>query len=264
MRPVRLGAVGYLNARPLVYGLDADPRFTLRYDVPSRCATLLHAGEIDLGMIPSIELAAGNYRIVSGVAIASEGPVGSVALFSRKPIERIESIALDESSRTSVALLRVLCAERFGIAPAFRAARPDLEGMLAKSDAALLIGDPALFARHDALGVLKVDLGEEWTAATGLPFVWAFWAGRAGAASPETCEGLEQARDAGVDAIPAVAAEFAQGDVGRERIARRYLRENIKYFLGERQERGLERFFGSAARLGLVGRPVAASFYGAR
>jgi chorismate dehydratase len=264
MTTVRLGAVGYLNARPLVHGLDADARFALRRDVPSQCAALLHAGAIDLGMIPSIELGAGDYRIVPGVAIASEGPVASVALFSAKPVDRIASIALDESSRTSAALVRVLCAERFGIAPAFRAAQPDLTAMLRTCDAALLIGDPALFAPHAALGVLKVDLGAEWTEATGLPFVWAFWAGRPGAASPETCDALEAARDAGVDAADAIAAGFGGGDPAREEIARRYLRENIRYFLGERHERALERFYGSAARLGLVERGVAPAFYGGR
>jgi chorismate dehydratase len=212
-------------------------------------------------MIPSIEIGAGDYRIVPGVAIASEGPVASVALFSTKPIDRVESIALDESSRTSAALVRVLCAERFGIAPAFHGAAPDLLAMLGRSDAALLIGDPALFAPYESLGVLKVDLGAEWTEATGLPFVWAFWAGRPGAASPETCEALEGARDAGVEAIPAIAAEFGGGDPARERIARRYLRENIKYFLGERHERALERFYEAAVRLGIVERPVAAAFY---
>jgi chorismate dehydratase len=264
MTPVRLGAVGYLNARPLVQGLDEDSRFTLRFDVPSRCAALLHAGDIELGMIPSIELGGGDYRVVPGVAIASEGPVASVALFTTKPVERVESIALDESSRTSAALVRVLCAERFGIAPAFHRAGPDLPAMLSRCDAALLIGDPALFAPVDALGVLKVDLGEAWTEATGLPFVWAFWAGRPDAATAGTCDALEAARDAGVDAVPAIAAAFGGGDPLREGIARRYLRENIRYFLGERHEQALERFYASAARLGILERPIAPAFYAAR
>jgi hypothetical protein len=92
MTAVRLGAVGYLNARPLVVGLNRSPRFTLRYDVPSECARLLHAGDIDVGLVPSIEYTRGNaYRIVPDLAIMSDGPVASVALFSTRPIADIRS-----------------------------------------------------------------------------------------------------------------------------------------------------------------------------
>ena len=116
---VRLGAVGYLNARPLVYGLDSSPQFDLRYDVPSECARLLHAGAIDVGLIPSIEyLRGGPYRIAPDLAIASRGPVASVAIYTTRPIADVRSIALDTSSRTSVALVSVLCARRFRIRPA--------------------------------------------------------------------------------------------------------------------------------------------------
>jgi chorismate dehydratase len=116
MVPVRLGAVGYLNARPLVFGLDRSSRFALRFDVPSRCASLLHDGGIDLGLIPSIEYLRGpaggsganDYRIVPGPAIVSRGAVASVMLYSKKPIGDVRSIAMDTSSRTSVALTRVL------------------------------------------------------------------------------------------------------------------------------------------------------------
>ena len=111
MNPLRVGAVGYLNARPLVYGLERDARFAVRFDAPSRCAELLHTGEVDLGLIPSIEYLHGpDYAIVPGVAIASHGPVASVALFTKGRVSAIQSIAADSGSRTSVALLRVLCA----------------------------------------------------------------------------------------------------------------------------------------------------------
>src|SRR5437762_12270065 len=145
MKPVRLGAVGYLNARPLVFGLDRSPRFEVRFDVPSECARLLHAGEIDLGLIPSIEYLRGDsYRIVPDLAIASRGPVASVALFTKRPMSDVRSIVMDTSSRTSVALARVLCARLFKIEPVFEAHEPDLAAMLARGDAALLIGDNAL------------------------------------------------------------------------------------------------------------------------
>src|SRR5688500_1728904 len=176
---IRLGAVSYLNTRPLVYDLERQThRFTIRFDVPAKCAELLHAGAVDLGLIPSIEYPGHDYRIVPDLSIASDGPVASVAVFTRVPAGRIRSIALDTSSRTSIALLRVLCARRFDIEPQLVSMPPDPGRMLAACDAALVIGDNALFTDHDALGVDKIDLGEEWSGMTGLPFVYAFWAGR--------------------------------------------------------------------------------------
>ena len=114
------------------------------------------------------------------MAIVSEGPVASVAMFTTKPIQEIRTIAADTSSRTSNALLRVLCCERFGIDPEFIPMAPRPVEMLRRCDAALVIGDAALFFNHAAAGAEKVDLGEHWTAMSGLPFVWAFWAGRPG------------------------------------------------------------------------------------
>src|SRR5688500_681507 len=111
---IRLGAVSYLNTRPLVYDLERQThRFTIRFDVPAKCAELLHAGDVDLGLIPSIEYPGHDYCIVPDVSIASDGPVASVAIFSKVPTENIRSIALDTSSRTSIALLRVLCVRLF-------------------------------------------------------------------------------------------------------------------------------------------------------
>jgi chorismate dehydratase len=251
---IRLGAVSYLNTGPLVYGLEEQPqRFHVRFDVPSRCARLLHDNHVDLGLIPSIEYLHGpDYRIVHGVAIASDGPVASVALFSRKPISEVESIALDNGSRTSVALLKVLCARWFEISPAFTTMAPDMAGMLKACDAALVIGDNALFADHVALGLEKVDLGEEWAGMTGLPFVYAFWAGRPGVLSAEDAARLNEARDRGVAAAEKVAEGYFPGDPAKIARGAEYLRENVKYALGEREQAGLGRFYELAAGLGLV------------
>src|SRR6476469_8852253 len=167
---VRLGAVGYLNARPLVYQLDRSPNFSLRFDIPSKCADLLHAGAIDVGLIPSIEYLRGDpLAIVPDLAITSRGPVTSVMLYTTRPMKDVRSIAMDTSSRTSVALVRVLCAKLFNVDPKLEPLAPDLEGMLARCDAALMIGDNALFEprapssesrapSHDV-----IDLGEAWT-----------------------------------------------------------------------------------------------------
>jgi chorismate dehydratase len=260
---IRLGAVSYLNTGPLVHELDArSDRFQIRFDVPARCAALLHENEVDLGLIPSIEYLRGaDYRIVPGVSIASDGPVASVALFSSRPVTEIRSIALDSSSRTSVALLRILCARWFGIEPAFTGMIPDLPGMLESCDAALIIGDNALFAGEAALGLEKIDLGEEWVGMTGLPFVYAFWAGRPGVASVEDVAALNEARDQGLAAAERVAARYFPDNSEKIRRGTEYLRENVKYALGDREVAGLEMFYSLAAEFGLVPAGKRPAFY---
>jgi len=260
MSLTRLGAVGYLNARPLVYGLELKAAdFTLRFDAPSKCAALLHGQAVDLGMIPSIEFLRGHdpYRIVRDLGITSDGPVVSVALFCRTPLSAVRTIAADISSRTSNALLRILCVERFGLDPEFVPMAPDATAMLERCDAALIIGDPALFLDPGAQEVRKIDLGQEWTAMTGLPFVWAFWAGRPGAVSRERLDELLDARNAGVSSSDRIADDYCGPE--RSALCRRYLRENIKYVLGEREQAGLRRFYELARAHDLVEamRPIA-------
>ncbi|HEX6973613.1 MAG TPA: menaquinone biosynthesis protein [Vicinamibacterales bacterium] len=261
-RVARLGAVDYLNARPLVYGLELQNHlFSVRFDVPSKCAALLHEGSIDVGMIPSIEYlrAPEPYRVVPGMAIISDGPVASVALFSKLPVEKITSIAADTSSRTSNGLLRVLCYERFGIDPRFDAMSPDPTVMLTQCDAALIIGDPALFLDHEARGLLKIDLGEQWTAMTELPFVWAFWAGRPAALTAVQVQALATARNGGVAHSDDLATSYCGPD--RAALGCAYLRENIKYQLGDREEAGLRRYYELAEKHGVVDHAAAPEFY---
>jgi len=250
---VRLGAVSYLNVRPLVYGLDRTPGVSLRFDVPSLCARLLADGEIDLGMVPSITyLDRPGDRIVPGVCIGSEGPVDSVALFCRKPIDQVRTLALDTSSRTSAMLTRILCANKFAIAPTFVPAAPDLREMLAHADAALLIGDPALFVNPSDFDVQKIDLGAEWTAMTGLPFVWAFWSGRSTAVDRTAIDVLNAAAAAGRARTDEIADAYCAGDPARQAVARRYLRAHMRFALDERAILGLQRYYQEAAQLGLV------------
>lgn len=268
MEPIRLGAVDYLNVRPLVYGLDADPAFDLRFDPPSLCASLLRSGEIDLGMIPTIAYQLhDSYRVVPGIAIASNGPVASVAIFTKAPIRQVRTIAADTSSNTSVTLARVLCFERFRIQPQFVPAPPDLPAMLSRADAAVLIGDPALFVDHQSLGVEKIDLGAEWTDMTGLPFVWAFWAGRPDAITDEGIQRLHEAKAAGMAASDALAEDYAKAYEARTGmhapadVARRYLRENIKYDFGPREQEALVRFYQSAKRADIIHDAQSIRFY---
>ena len=260
MHVTRLGAVDYLNARPLAGGLGPD--FSVRFDVPSVCAKLLASGDIDLGLIPTIAYAdLPGARAVPRVSIASNGPVASVAIFSKRPVAEVRSLALDTSSRTSVALTRILSARVFGISPSFVPHAPDLPAMLTTCDAALLIGDPALFAGDAAAGLEKIDLGQVWTDWTSLPFVWAFWAGRSGAADARVVRCLQEARDAGVAASDRIADDYCAGDPARQALARRYLRENINYDLSERALAGLQRYFEEAAALGIVERVERVEFF---
>src|SRR5262245_55202295 len=284
MSRVRLGAVEYLNARPLVYGIEQSPRFALRFDVPSRCASLLHEGSIDVGLIPSIEYLRGpvstklasntvraetdGYAIVPGMAISSRGPVASVAIYTTKAISDVTSLALDTSSRSSVALARVLCARAFNINPAFSAHPPDLQAMLKVADAALIIGDHALFVGGGELDVdgrrvvvEKIDLGGVWDAATGLPFVYAFWAGRPDALSASDVEHLNSAKAEGVERVDAIAAAYFAGQPDRQLAGARYLRDNIKYDFGDEERAGLELFYRYAAEAGVVNEARTLRFY---
>jgi chorismate dehydratase len=282
MTPVRLGAVSYLNARPLVFGLGRSARFSLRYDLPSECARLLEAGEIDLGLVPSIEyLRDDAYRIVPGMAITSFGPVTSVALYTSRPIRDVRTVVMDTSSRTSVALVRVLCARLFRIQPAIEAQQPDLDAMLTRGDAALVIGDNALLWDHTKVrlpvassakasavadsriagggsaavatpGVEKIDLGSAWTSMTGLPFVWAFWTGRAGALDSGDVTALKAARDAGVAQREVVARDYFRDNPEHQEAGIRYLRDNIKYDLGGAERAALELFYRYAVETGVM------------
>jgi chorismate dehydratase len=254
MTPLRLGAVGYLNARPLTWALDRHPtRWQVRYDVPSVCADRLRTGEVDLGLTPSIEYLFGpQHRFVPGVAIGSFGPVASVALYATRPLGDVRSIALDTSSRTSVTLIRVLCRHHFRIDPIYVPAAPDLARMASGNDAAVLIGDPALESDHGALGLTKYDLGEEWTRWTGLPFVYAAWTGPLGAISPRDVQGLIEAGAEGQSHLEAIADEYAPTDPVRRDRAARYLRDNVRYAFGDAEREGLQRFLDLAADLGLA------------
>jgi len=175
----------------------------------------------------------------------------------------VRSIALDTSSRTSVALLQVLCARRFMIKPVFEPHGPDLGSMLSHCDAALIIGDGALFLEpglgtppvgtmwHGAI-VEKIDLGDAWTKMTNLPFVYAFWAGRDGALSAEDVQLLQDARDAGVRHTEDIACEYVRDQPERRAVAVSYLRDNIQYRLGNDERAGLELFYRYAAEEGIV------------
>jgi len=284
MRPLRISAISYLNTAPLMWDFEhgqtpvlgknhqgpsepgAQPDFEFAYTVPSQCAEQLRDGTADIGIIPSITYATiPNLIIIPNAAIAARDAVRSIVLACKKPWEDVRSIALDTSSRTSVALTRIL-SEKFIGGPNrdYVSMSPDLTAMLERCDAALLIGDPALVCaiRADAgeLDNLHVyDLGREWHRFTGLPFVFAFWAVRL-AALGEIRRGLDlqevfsNSRDHGTDPdnIKAIARQWAPKLAVSEAEIQRYLSENINFCLDESNFAGLEMFYNYAAELGLI------------
>ena len=223
---------------------------------------MLHDKSVDLALIPTIEyVRRSDYLIVPDIAVASEGPVASVAVFTKRPTTAIRSIAIDSSSRTSVALLKILCARWFDIEPNFVIMRPDLEAMLKRCDAALLIGDTALFTEHETTDLEKIDLGEEWTHMTNLPFVWAFWVGRPGIVEKSHLEALLKAREEGVSALDAIAEKHGSDDEEYAGRAQSYLRDNVHFDLTERAITGLKEFYKSAYELGIVQQAATLRFY---
>ncbi|HLW97918.1 MAG TPA: menaquinone biosynthesis protein, partial [Candidatus Acidoferrales bacterium] len=182
MNKPRISIVEFLNTAPLVWGFTDGPlagRYDLSFTVPSLCAEALRAGQADVAIIPAIEY----QRIpglvaLPGMAVAARGEVRSILVVARKPIELAKRIALDTSSRSSVALVKLLCRNFWGISPEFVDAEPDPAAMLASADAALVIGDPALHLDPATLPFETLDLGAEWTQMTGLPMIFALWAGR--------------------------------------------------------------------------------------
>ena len=261
MKP-RLGAVSYLNTRPLVFALERDGSpFALSYSVPSRCADDLACGAVDVGVIPSIEYARSTepYCIVPGIGIGARGAVLTVRLYHRGAVDKITSVALDLSSRTSVALVRILLRERYGLDPTFIDAAPDLEAMLASADAALLIGDPVFAALDGAHSSL--DLGTEWSELTGLPFVFAFWAGRKDALDPVLVRALIAAKEEGLRHIDDIARAYHGERPGDLALYAHYLREHIDFDLDAAALAGLRTFYDQAAAHGLIAAAPDLRFY---
>jgi chorismate dehydratase len=250
---LRVGAVNYLNTRPLVYQFERfAPHAELVFDYPSRLADDLAGGRLDVALVPSIEFFRDpTYTIVSDACIACRGPVLSVKLFSRVAPEEIRTLALDEGSRTSVALARILLSERYGV-------RPQLEGLPVeaaledtRADAVLLIGDRAIRSPGGRFQVVW-DLGDEWCRWAELPFVFAMWVARAGAELAGLDTALAAARDAGVAHLDDIAArEAAPLGLTRPQCLA-YLRDNLYFYLGQREQRGLNLFYEKAARMGLA------------
>jgi chorismate dehydratase len=242
---IKVCAVSYLNTSPLVWGmLHGDQRdvFDLTFRVPSECAGEVASGAADIGIIPSIELNRHDYGRVRGLGIASRGPVRSILLVSSRPFGEIRTLAADTSSRTSVALARIILARRYGAEPQVISRPPDLMRMLSAADAALIIGDPALHLDPKALGSRVLDLGAEWTGLTGLPMVFAIWAGRKEAITPDVEAVFQASYQYGRNHLEDIIRLEAPSRGVRPELAREYLSRHIICDLGPAEYEGLELF----------------------
>jgi chorismate dehydratase len=258
---VRIGAVNYLNSKPLIEGLgDLLPEAELTLDYPSRLADDLESGLLDVALVPSIEvLRHSNYEVISDACVATRGPVMSVKLYSRVPIGEIRSLALDEGSRTSVALARIMLMEQFGVDPRMEPLPFGQAPATVKTDAVLVIGDRAMHAPCESFAATW-DLGEEWLRWSGLPFVFAVWAARSGTELGTVEDALNRARDRGVARAAEIAAREAPLIEISEAVAYKYLTKNLHFRLGSAERSGMRLFSDLSARLGLAPQGVELAF----
>jgi chorismate dehydratase len=248
-RPVRVGAVAYLNARPLTWCLaELAPEAEIVTDLPSRLADGLARGRLDVALIPSIERCRHpDYAIVSDACVACDGPVRSIKLYGRVPVERVQTLALDEGSRTSAALARILLKERFALEPELEVLPIGASFADTPADAVMLIGDRAMLP-PDGPFEFVWDLGEQWARWTGLPFVFATWTARANVDLGGMDAVLAAARDGGVRQLDEIARHEAPILGLPEEDCRSYLRNNLRFRLGPREREGMETFFHLAAK----------------
>jgi len=203
---LRIGIVDYLNSWPLAWGFLSGrlvDEYEAIYCPPAEVADRLAAGDLDVGLIPSIEAQRiAGLQVVPGLCVAATHEVRSVLLLSSRPVAEIRRVALDENSRTSAALVRIVLAERYGIEPQMVERAPEIDRMLAEADAALVIGDPALQVDRDRFVIL--DLAAEWRQLTGKPFVFAVWAARSGVAADGLVAALTASLGAGLEEMEAI------------------------------------------------------------
>lgn len=238
-RKIRVGAVNYLNTKPLIYGFnngEMKDEIDLVVEYPSKIASMLINNEVDLGLVPiSIIPELKEHYIVSDYCIGCDGEVGSVCLFSEVPLEKIEKVLLDYQSRTSVELLKILIKEYWKIDPIIESTSEDYRQQIKGTTAALIIGDRALEQRK--ISPYKYDLGLEWKKFTGLPFVFAAWISNKKLSS-QFIQSINRANETGLQQIDKVVAENPYAVFN----LKKYYTSFIKYSLNEKAKKGLALF----------------------
>ncbi len=284
MGKLRISIVEFLNTAPLVWGFTDGPqagKYDLSFTVPSQCADALKRGEVDVAIIPAIEYQRMDEVVaLPGMAVAADGEVRSLLVVSKKPIERVRRMALDTSSRATVALVKMLAPGYWRISPEFVDAAPNPSEMLEEADAALIIGDPALriairlatpsgelssgeqccqgdpdempVPGFDTLFVY--DVAHQWREMTGKPCVLAIWVGRKGAITPEVVADFQASKEYGVRRVREIAEAASIKLDLPVRELERYLMDNVRFNLDDENLSGLGLYFEKAAALGLIPR----------
>ncbi|MFQ5896182.1 MAG: menaquinone biosynthetic enzyme MqnA/MqnD family protein [Nitrospinota bacterium] len=250
---LRLGTVPFLNAEPLTRELASlNGSISLTLGTPAELARALEAGALDGALVSSYAYFTGRgYRLVPGVGIVSRGRVESIRLYLKKPLPEVRSVALDAGSLSAAHLARLLLEGRWGLRPRCRPLEPGASGREVPEDAFLLIGDPALCERGE--GLEAIDLGSEWGAWTGLPFVYALWVFREGGEGVvEAARSLLEAKRLGVAQLPEIAREGALRLGVGEALCRDYLLNCIHYDVGEEEVKGLLRYYDLLVEAGLA------------
>lgn len=261
-KPIRIAAVSYLNARPLIYGLDSLPNCELQSDVPAKLIDVLRAGGADVALLPVIDYQRmDDLRIVPAGGIGCDGETLTVRIFSKRPIEQIRTLACDSDSHTSVALAKIILAELFGIEPEFMGLAVD-SSKRSTFDAMLLIGDkvvceePAGFAH-------QLDLGDAWKRLMKLPFVFAVWVAQSGIDLGDLPRELDHAKRQGLAHAADLVKQYAVPRGWPADVALQYLTSNLKYDIAAPQLEAIRRFHELAAKHRLIPSMKPIRIYGA-
>jgi chorismate dehydratase len=240
----RLGGVSFLNSKPLLLALESDPTIRLTLDVPSRLVDGLRSAAFDAALLPVIDYQRlDDLRIIPAGGIGSDGATLTVRIFSPVPIEEIQTLAFDSDSHTSVALARIILAERYGLRP-----------RAGDGGARLLIGDKVVL--NEPAGMPhQLDLGAAWKELTGMPFVFAVWTARGGVELGDLPRKLESAKHWGMERIESIIERFAVPAGWPADLARQYLTRNLQFDIGPAQLRAMERFYELAAAHGIIPNP---------
>jgi chorismate dehydratase len=282
MAKLRISIVEFLNTAPLVWGFTDGPlagKYGLSFTLPSQCAEALRQGDADIAIIPAIEYQRmENVIALPGMSVAAKGEVRSILLVAKRPIEKVKRIALDTSSRSSAALVRLLASEHWKIQPEFVDAAPDPSEMLKQADAALVIGDPALriTLKMEALAgkapsgeecckgdpeampvpgfetLFVYDVAYQWQEMTGKPCVLAIWTARRDAVDAEVLADFEASKEYGLGRLREIAEGASLKLDLPVRALERYLAENIHFGLEEEYLAGLRLYYEKAAAAGLI------------
>ena len=262
MDKLTIGVVPYMNAKPFIYGFqEKADKIDIVYGVPSVLPEMLENDELDVISMPSAGyFRSTGYKIIPGSAIASNGLVESVKLFIKAPsIEKIKTVALDKDSMTSCVLTKIILRRKYSLEPEYIVLDDKRKIYNEYADAFLVIGDDAMKVREE--GFIVLDLGQEWNELTGLPFVYAIWVAKAGSKIHGLCKLLIDARECGLEFVDEIAdAEAGRLGMEKERCLR-YLKESIKYNLGEQEIHGLKSYYDYAVEMGEVKEGVKLEFY---